>query len=169
MNNNIIDLENEHNSAKIIASRLFEHNLDENNYFAILMKECNIDDAAIFILEVVLYGISILSNDMITIFDIDNVDNEFIGKINKYLNKIHFMMKIIKINEINDSYLSEIISIEDAMKFGKKEYYSILSYLISYNDDYVVPQKLNDVKIIFKAKNDDYFQVSFEHLDYISV
>ncbi|AAV50728.1 hypothetical protein [Niemeyer virus] len=89
--NNPIDLsklDNPDNFVEIVANHVFsinENKLTDNLTQLLFDGETDIEGIFCVYLELILYGINILTNNTSSVFDLDNIENELIDKIQKYL------------------------------------------------------------------------------------
>jgi hypothetical protein len=132
-------------------------------------KESDVGDLICFFLEVSLYGVQFLSNDTKTIFDMQDLDNPILNHIDATLKKAHIKISIVPTTDTCiDNYFCQIIPKNEAQNFsnqlGRKppiSFYSFLSYLFYYSENYQLKKDLANNKILFKNNDDKYYYIFF--------
>lgn len=161
---NYQDLTHEINSIKLFSDILFSKTINElntNKCSLLLDSTMNVEDMCCMLIELILYGLDILSQGMYNIFDLDNVDNDVFILLNNYLKNVGYEMKIEKI--------STTLNFENYYCLIRKKYnydnnkWTLMNYTFINNVDFKYKNHtmLHMYKIVFVNNLDTIFVISF--------
>lgn len=169
------NLENPNDSIQQFANILFfkkKSNLGEN--LSGLLIDENMDTADIFcmILELIIYGLNILTNNETSLFDITDATDDIIYTIKSYLKSTGFDMEFHEIVAQDDDptlyrdktdYYYEIVP--------KPQYivpsgWYVLNYRIIHNNKFIISKnmQLRDYKAFLISKSRQIFTISFKNI-----
>jgi hypothetical protein len=173
---NFVDLTQNHNDtnssifelAKILFAKSSK-NLDQDLTGLILDPSMDTADIFCMLIELVLYGIHILTNGSVTIFDLEKTSEDMVYKINSYVNSIGLDMIIGECTDSvlvysRDDFYCEIVPREHDKYFPNYCGWHILDYHMICNSKFVFTQSsgLDNFKALFVPKNRKIFAVGFK-------
>jgi len=171
------DNNNDNNSIVKFATILFnksKNKLDRDLSGIICQDDSmNITDVFCMLLELVLHGLHILTNDMVNIFDISDTMDELVSDIKLYLKSTGFDMEITEdyidpddVNLYRDrtDYFCQIMPIPPPFLCHPGWY--VLNYRLTTNDkfQYTNVTPLNEFKAFFITNNKKIFTINFKFI-----
>lgn len=152
---NYIDLTNDNNSIINITKLIFFDNKDK--IVNILAAESmSIYDIFCMYLEISLRGLHILTDNLIDIFLLEDITDDLIFELKKYMQKLHINI------EIKEGYETEIDSCFIQIIPNKTD--NLFPY--TFNETTTIYDKLENLKAYFRGK-DKLFFVSFKYIYFI--
>lgn len=166
--NNYNDLTEYANPIFELANILFSKSIKEmetNKCGILLDSSMKTHDICSMLIELVIYGLNILSYENADIFELLDIDDNMIRLLNVYLHNIGFKMKI-SLTDINYLTFEDYYCMLKKNDIHENKENVLNNYKFIYNSDFIHTNKLNlDMyKIIFEANNKNIFVISFDCL-----
>lgn len=163
-------------SFHILAIYLFStdiKNLDTDLTGILLDESMDVVDLFCALVEVVLYGLDILSKEKITLFDLKNDQDELIDNINRYFKSMGFKIQIKEeyfddisaLYRDNNNYYCEILPKPPSYLCIKGWY--VLQYRLINNPRFSFTKNtnLNEFKAFFITKQNKIFTLRFNFIE----
>ncbi|QGR53882.1 hypothetical protein [Moumouvirus maliensis] len=169
---NYTDLTNQSNDSIIyLAKHIFSkpvNKLDEDLTGILLDENMDIEDLFCMLVEFILHGLNILTQNNFTVFDLKSEDDSIIDIIKKYIHSMGFKLFILKkletdINLVreNPEYYCEILP--KPPKYLCFPGWYVLNYRILANIKENNFQYLENLKAIFKTNNGEIYEFYFKY------
>lgn len=175
----IAPINNSNNLIEKLANIIFDKNGNiSNNKITELLFDEQMDSADIFslLIELILYGLYIVSNGEYTIFDLECDDNKIIDILNKGLNTIGFNMIINEERDIlaygsdsclyrdRNDYYCEIVP-KPPNIFCFLNDWIIMDYRIIHNKNFYLSRdtNINNLNVFFISKQNKIFLINFTY------
>lgn len=161
------------NSVKLIAESIFntpEVHISKQYVKNDFYESADILELFEFYLELLIYGVDILTSGSFTIFDIISVDNDITLKIRTYFKCIGvqpIIEHVDNIDIIDESYCQLTYYKYDADNkpwFIQPSFYSVLYHNFIYNKNYVMKMDLEDNQACFKSKHNKMYVIKFKNI-----
>nr|QZX43195.1 hypothetical protein [Mimivirus sp.] len=167
---NFVDLTSKSNdSITYLANLIFTKPLQslDSDLAGLLIDDCmDIQDLFCMLVELVLHGLDILTENKYNVFDLQNEDDNIIDIIQKYLKSLGFKFTICKnidndINAIREisGYYCEILPKPPSYLCFPGWY--ILNYRIIYAEKCIVHTSIDQYRAIFMTNKKEIFEFSF--------
>lgn len=153
---NCVDLTNG-DSAKELAQHLFSQDYDTLDKYLtrIIVDDMDASDLFCFLIEVLLYGIDIITHNNHTIIDFDDDSIEYMNIISKYMSSMGFKVNINKDNNRTRGHC--VIT-------NHKDYsdWHVLDYAIVVDPSLDNTCNISDMEALFVNHKRDVYVVRFE-------
>nr|WBF70843.1 hypothetical protein [Megavirus caiporensis] len=170
---NFVDLTSKSNDSIVyLANLIFTKSLQslDSDLAGLLIDDCmDIQDLFCMLVELVLHGLDILTENKHNVFDLQNEDDNIIDIIQKYLKSLGFKFTIRKIinNGIDDirdisNYYCEILPKPPVYLCFPGWY--VLNYRIIYAEKCIVHATIDQYRAIFMTNKKEIFEFGFSFL-----